>query len=86
MAIVYIVYNDSLLFLGNKPPSPPFSLKFSVNCLNTKDKLFAPMDGDRPCLRQCSFIEPNYSGELNFCLTYRGFHEKGTPSNLDAQG
>ena len=22
----------------------------SVNCLNTKDKIFAPMDDDRPCL------------------------------------
>ena len=25
------------------------SLKSSVNCLNTKDKIFAPMDDDRPC-------------------------------------
>ena len=26
-----------------------FSLKSSVNCLNKKDKIFAPMDDDRPC-------------------------------------
>ena len=26
------------------------SLKSSVNCLNTKDKIFAPMDDDRHCL------------------------------------
>ena len=25
------------------------SLKSSVNCLNTKDKIFAPMDDDCPC-------------------------------------
>ena len=25
------------------------SLKSSVNCLNTKDKIFSPMDNDRPC-------------------------------------
>ena len=25
------------------------SLKSSVNCLNTKDKIFAPMDDDRLC-------------------------------------
>ena len=25
------------------------SLKSSVNCLITKDKIFAPMDDDRPC-------------------------------------
>ena len=26
-----------------------FFFKSSVNCLNTKDKIFAPMDDDRPC-------------------------------------
>ena len=25
------------------------SLKLSVNCLHMKDKIFAPMDDDRPC-------------------------------------
>ena len=75
MVIVYIVYNDSLLFLGNEPPSPPLaslrlliqiiirdymrlvfdngqilfhSLNSLVNCLSTKDKIFAPMDDGRP--------------------------------------
>ena len=70
MAIVYIVFNDSLLFLETKrtplpfPPLPSprlilgrlifsvFSLISSVNCLNTIDKIFAPMDDDRPCLYQ----------------------------------
>ena len=27
------------------------SLKPSVNCLNMKDKIFAPMDDDRPCIK-----------------------------------
>ena len=58
MAIVYIVYNDSLLFLETNPPPLPildrlllsvFSLNSSVNCLNTTDKIFAPMDDGRPC-------------------------------------
>ena len=32
-----------------------FSLKSSVNCQNTKDKTFAPMDDDRSCLRYNDF-------------------------------
>ena len=28
-----------------------FSLKSSVNCLNTIDKFFAPMEDNRPCLK-----------------------------------
>ena len=89
MAIVYIVYNDSLLFLETNPPPLPildrlllsvFSLNSSVNCLNTTDKIFAPMDDGRLCsyltiFRTCirgGGLKPVYITWLRLCLTIDG--------------
>ena len=43
------------------------SLKSSVNCLNTKDTIFAPMDDDRPCSTFCSFIQSDWHLEMYLC-------------------
>ena len=31
-------------------------LKSSVNCIDTKDKIFAPIDDDRPCFKESNVL------------------------------
>ena len=58
------------------------SLKSSVNCLNKKDKIFAPMDDDRPCLsynskkRRFPWFKPIVAFSISIELQLQSILEK----------
>ena len=60
-----------------------FSSKSSVNCLNTKDKIFAPMDDDRPCFKIFSLSRIKVYWKSHFFVLYISVyhHILGAESN-----